>query len=185
MKLLSFALLLALLSSTHPLFATEHAIDTARSTITIHVGKTGLFSAAGHEHTVIAPVAEGAIDDSEPGRVRFTVKASSLTVQPEKDQAEVQRDMQTKVLESETYPEIRFESTSVRRLGDEKWTVTGNLTLHGTTNPVTAEVRKTGAGYEGQASLRQSQFGIKPVSAAGRTVKVKDELKLEFLIREK
>jgi len=185
MKLSSFGLLLALLSSMPPSFAAEHAIDTAQSAITIHVGKAGLFSAAGHEHTVIAPIAEGTIDDSEPGRVRFTVKASSLTVQPEKDQAEVQRDMQTKVLESERYPEIRFESTSVRRLSDERWTVAGNLTLHGATNPVTAEVRKTGAGFEGQASLRQSQFGIKPVSAAGGAVRVKDELKIEFLLREK
>jgi len=184
MKLSSFALLLVLLSSTPPLFAAERAIDTAQSAITIHVGKTGVFSAAGHEHTVKAPIAEGVIDDSEPGRVRFIVKASSLTVQPEKDQVEVQRDMQTKVLESEKYPEIKFESTSVRRLGEEKWTVTGNLTLHGTTNPVTADVRKTGAGYEGRASLRQSHFGIKPISVAGGAVKVKDELKVEFMIRE-
>ena len=185
MKLASLGLLLALLSSTHPLFAAERVIDTAQSAITIHVGKTGVFSLAGHEHTVKAPIAEGTINDSERGRVRFTVKASSLTVQPEKDQAEVQRDMQTKVLESERYPEIRFESTSIRRLGDARWTVTGNLTLHGTTNPVTAEVRKTGAGYEGQASLRQSQFGIKPVSVAGGAVKVKDELRIGFLLREK
>jgi hypothetical protein len=32
------------------------AIDTQRSTITIHVGKAGLFSMAAHEHWVSAPL---------------------------------------------------------------------------------------------------------------------------------
>ncbi len=83
------ALWLSLLASPYALSAAEHAIDTARSKITIHVGKTGLFSAAGHEHEVSAPIAEGAIDDADAGRVWFRVKASTMTVLPEADQAAV------------------------------------------------------------------------------------------------
>ena len=60
------ALSLLLLASPYALSAGEHAIDPLRSKITIHVGKTGLFSAAGHEHEVSAPITEGAIDDSDP-----------------------------------------------------------------------------------------------------------------------
>src|SRR5258707_5831460 len=38
------------------------AIDTQRSSIAIHVGKSGLFAAAAHQHWVDAPIASGTID---------------------------------------------------------------------------------------------------------------------------
>lgn len=167
------------------LLAAERPIDSANSTITIHVGKAGLFSAAGHEHEVKAPIEQGAVDDSGPGRVSFTVRASRLTVQPESDQAKVQSTMQSDVLQSDKYPEIKFESTSVRPAGNEGWSVTGNLTLHGATKPVTVQVRKENGAYKGEARLKQTDFGIEPVKVAGGAVKVKDELKIEFVIRTK
>ena len=93
----------------------EQAIDTERSSLTVHVGKAGLLSAAAHEHWVNAPIAGGTIaaDGSTPA-VRFTVDARRLSVRPEKgvtdkDRAEVQSNMQSKVLESNMYPDIRFQ----------------------------------------------------------------------------
>jgi hypothetical protein len=67
--------------------------------------KAGLFSAAGHEHWVAAPIAQGSLDEGEPSRVAFTVSANRLTLEPDTslsadDQAKVQRTMQEKVLES-------------------------------------------------------------------------------------
>lgn len=176
------ALWLSLLASPYALSAGEHAIDTARSKITIHVGKTGLLSAAGHEHEVSAPIAEGAIDDSDPGRVWFSVKASTMTVLPEADQAAVQSTMQAKVLGSDKYPDIKFESTSIRKAGDGVWLVTGKLTLHGATNSITTEVHYTNGAYVGEARIKQTQFGIEPVRVAGGTVKVKDEVKIDFVV---
>ena len=175
------AIVLTLLVSP-ALLGKDHAIDTGRSKMTIHVGKSGLFSAAGHEHEVSAPIAEGAVDDSDAGRIWFRVEAAKMEVLPEKDQAAVQKDMQEKVLESATFPQIRFESTAIKKIADGKWSVTGNLTLHGKTNPVVAEAHLADNGYAGAATIKQSQFGIKPVSAAGGAVKVKDELKIDFLI---
>jgi len=163
-------------------FAADRPIDATHSKITIHVGKSGIFSAAGHEHEISAPIAEGAIDDSGNGRVWFRVEAAKMQVLPEKDQAAVQKDMQEKVLEPAKFPEIRFESVTVKKLGEGRWQVTGNLRLHGHVNPVTAEARQDGQAYSGQATLTQSQFDIKPVSAAGGTVKVKDESKIDFVI---
>ena len=179
------AVCLSVLGSPFALRAAEKPIDTANSTITIHVGKSGLFSAAAHEHQVSAPVEQGAIDDSAPGRVWFNVRASRLTVLPEPDQAKVQSTMQSDVLESERYPDIKFESTLVRGTGENRWLVTGNLTLHGKTNPITADVRKANGAYTGEVRIKQTQFGIKPVSIAGGAVKVKDELKIELVIRTK
>jgi hypothetical protein len=93
------------------------AIDTQRSSITIHVGKSGLFAAAAHEHWVDAPIASGTIDAAGvTPSVRFRVDARRLSVRPEqgvsdKDRAEVQANMQNKVLESSIYPEVVFRST--------------------------------------------------------------------------
>ena len=176
------ALSLLLPASPYALSAGEHAIDPLRSKITIHVGKTGLFSAAGHEHEVSAPIAEGAIDDSDPARVWFRVKASTMTVLPEADQAAVQTTMQTKVLESDKYPDIKFESTSIRKTGDGGWLVMGKLTLHGATNSITTEVHSTNGAYKGESTIKQTHFGIEPVRVAGGTVKVKDELKIDFVV---
>jgi len=105
-----------------------------------------------------------------------------MTVLPEKDQAAVQSTMQKNVLESARFPEIRFESTSVERIGDGKWKVTGNLTLHGASGTVTVDVHNESGAYVGEAKIRQTQFGIQPVSVAGGTVKVKDELRINFAI---
>jgi len=41
----------------------EQAIDIERSSLTVHVGKAGLLSAAAHEHWVNAPIAGGADQD--------------------------------------------------------------------------------------------------------------------------
>jgi polyisoprenoid-binding protein YceI len=176
------ALSLLLLISPCALFASERAIDPAHSTITIHVGKSGLFSAAGHEHKVSAPIAEGAIDDSQAGHVWLRVEAAKMTVLPEKDQEAVQSTMQKSVLESAKFPEIRFESSSIHTIENGKWTVTGNLTLHGKTNSITVDVHNEEGSYKGEARIRQTQFGIEPVRVAGGAVKVKDELKIEFVI---
>ncbi len=175
-------LLALLLMSQSALFSAERAIDLERSQITVHVGKAGLFSMAGHEHQVRAPLAAGALDDSESPKIHFLVEAAKLTVLPEKDQAQVQADMQKKVLDSEHFPEIRFESNSIRKTGEHTWKVAGNLTLHGRTRPVTTEVNGVSGVYSGTATLKQSDYGIQPISVAGGAVKVKDELKIEFNI---
>jgi hypothetical protein len=45
---------------------------------------------------------------------------------------------------------------------------------------VTASVKKQSQTYTGSSQLKQTDFGITPVSVGGGTVKVKDELKLDF-----
>jgi polyisoprenoid-binding protein YceI len=166
-------------------WAAERPLDPERTTFTIHVGKTGLFSFAVHEHKVRAPIADGAIDEVGEGHIWLRIDARKLTVLPEKDQAEVQTTMQTKVLESDRFPEIRFASTRVHREAADRWKVEGNLTLHGQTHPATAEVNRAGNNYKGKSSIKQTDFGIQPVTVAGGAVKVKNELVIEFSIQPK
>jgi polyisoprenoid-binding protein YceI len=167
--------------------AAERPVDVDNSTIRIHVTKAGLFSAAGHEHWVAAHIAQGSVDEAKPPHVAFTVSANKLTVEPDTslspdDQAKVQRTMQEKVLESARYPEISLRSTSVVKTGSDTWNVTGILVLHGRSNPVSATVHKTLAKYVGHCRIKQTDFGIQPVTVGGGLVKVKNELDIEFAI---
>ncbi len=165
----------------------DKAIDAQRSTITVHVGKAGLLSVAGHEHWVNAPISSGTLNDTDAPRVEFIVKAAEMAVKADpkvdaKTQAEIQKSMQEKVLDSAAFPDITFRSTRVEKVAGGQWSVDGLLKLHGVARPVTVTVKPVGGAYTGAVILKQTDYGIKPVSAAGGAVKVKNELEVEFKI---
>ncbi len=165
--------------------AQKRPIDAQNSVIKIHVGKAGAFSAFGHDHDVSAPVTQGEVETSGNPSVHLRVDSRKLKVldpkESPKNRAEIQQTMEgPEVLDSARFPEIRFQSTSVQKKGPEHWTVNGQLTLHGQTRPVVVDVTQQGERYRGSASFKQTEFGIKPVRVAGGTIRVKDEVKIEF-----
>jgi len=182
-----FTAFLALLLAV-PSLAAERSIDPAASTLTIKVWKTGLFSAFAHNHEISAPITAGTVREGDNAAVKFNVNARGMKVlDPEASsstRAEVERNMlSADVLDTQQYPEIAFESSGVRSSDSGAYTVSGNLTLHGRTLPVQAGVRLTGPGkYEGSAKLKQTTFGIQPISIGGGSVKVKDEVDIIFTI---
>lgn len=164
----------------------------AASKITIHVHRSGLFSAFGHDHIVSAPIAQGKLDTTRK-TAEIVVAAKQMKVVDtdvsEKDRAEIQATMLgPSVLNSDKFPEIRFQSSHVEEIKAKeghRFRVTGNLVLHGVTKELTFDVdRNTEGQYHGKTKLKQTEFGIQPVSVAGGTVKVKDELEIEFSIFE-
>lgn len=174
-------------------------IDPAASSMTIHVGKTGLLSFAGHEHEITAPVSEGTIvlDRSDLTRssvsVRFDTAALKVTGrgEPPEDVPEVQRVMLSeRVLDVQRYPTIEFQSRTItvpQRTGDQMTLrIAGDLTLHGVIRPVTVLVKlhlvADAFQAEGRAVVRQTAFGIRPVTAGAGTVRVKDEVEVVFAI---
>lgn len=173
--------------ATFAVAAPHHlAAQTAprNSTITIHVGKTGLFSGFGHNHTISASIARAAIDPKSK-TASITVHTKEMKVlDPEasdKDRQEIQATMLgPKVLDAQKYPEIRFTSTRVEQTSAGEFRVTGNLELHGVTKQLEFPVTGTPEHYTGKTKLKQTDFGIQPVSVGGGTVKVKDEIELEF-----
>jgi polyisoprenoid-binding protein YceI len=160
-------------------------IDTQRSTMTIKVFKSGVFSFAGDDHEIRAPITSGSVNEQER-IVAFTVDARKMEVldpklSPEK-RAEVQKKMLSgDVLDPEHFPQIEFRSTTVEKKGDEL-VVNGELSLHGTTRPMIVKVTGKAPNYKGTSTVKQTEFGIKPVSVGGGTVKVKDEVTVEFEI---
>ena len=100
----------------------------------------------------------------------------------DEDRAEVQSNMQARVLESNAYPDIVFRSTEVRRTGALVWRVSGDLTLHGVTRPVSVEVTRQNDAYVGTVRLKQTDFDIQPIKIGGGVVRVKDELEVSFRV---
>jgi polyisoprenoid-binding protein YceI len=163
------------------------AIDASHSSLHIRVLKSGVFSAFAHNHDVDAPIESGKVEDRGTLSVELRVDARKLKVldpgESEGKRAQIQRTMQgPQVLDAERHPEIHFRSTKVEPMGADHWIVTGTLDLHGQAHPVSVDVRRKDGSYSGSATLKQTTFGITPVTIAGGTVKVKDELKVEFQI---
>jgi len=189
---LSIWVLCAAMGAAAPLLsqekaAQERAIDTQRSAITIHVGKSGLLSAAAHEHTVNAPISSGVIVESGAPRIEFRVETAKMTVKPDsridpKDQATIQTHMEELVLETKKFPEIAFRSSRVQKLADGQWKVDGNLSLHGVAKAISLTVKQTGESWTTHTVIRQTDFGITPISIAGGVIKVKNEVEIDFQI---
>lgn len=177
----------------------QFVIDPAMSTITLHVGKTGIFSVAGHDHEIVAPVSEGeiALDRLDVSRSRISIRfdARALKVsgkgEPAGDVAEVQQVMLSdRVLNVQRFPAISFTSrtmSATKRSGDRMTVqVAGDLALNGVTRPLTLPVNVQLTAdqirADGNAVVRQTEFGIQPVKAGGGTVRVKDEVEVSFSV---
>jgi polyisoprenoid-binding protein YceI len=155
-----------------------------QSAVTIHVFKTGLFSGFAHNHVVLAPVGGARMDpEGLKAEVSFAVKDMRV-LDPDvsaKDRAEIQSTMLgPKVLDAAKYPEIRFKSSHIEQAGPGNYNVTGTLEMHGAIKQLSFKVTGTPEHYHGATKLKQSDFRIKPISLFGGSVKVKDELELEF-----
>ena len=154
------------------------------SSITIHVHKAGLFSAFGHNHTVVAPVAHGAFD-TKAMTADVVVEAKQLKVTDsdvsEKDRQEVQTTMLgPKVLDSDKYPQIHFASSRIVETSPQHLRVSGKLELHGVTRELSFEMSGGPDHYRGTTRLKQTDFGIQPVSGGAGTVKVQNEIELDL-----
>ena len=166
--------------------AQQHDIDTQKSTLTIHVGKTGAFSALGHEHEVRAPIHSGVANMGSHPTVEVQVDARALVVidkdDSDKNRTEVQKTMLgPEVLDSEHHQEIVFKSTSAESTGKGRWVLRGNLTLRGQTRPVSIQVTLKDEHYIGETTVKLTDFGIKPPGKAG--VRAKDEIRIQFDVR--
>jgi polyisoprenoid-binding protein YceI len=181
-----------------PAATTTYRVVANKSTVRIEVGKSGAFGfVAGHTHEV-----EGRIEGNvkaDPGdvthaEIHLTIRAADLRVsgrgEPPADVPKVQeRMLGPDVLDVARFPEITFRSTSVaaegHHDGGSPLRVTGEVTLRGQTKPVSAlvQARIDGASLtaSGTFVVKQTEFGIKPVSIAG-VVNVKDALTIHFTV---
>ncbi len=144
----------------------------------------GFFSAFAHNHEILAPIQSGEVKESGSPSVELHVDARKLRVlDPEASdstRAQIQETMLgTQVLDVGHFPEIRFQSTQLEPKGPDHWIVHGNLRLHDRDHQIAVEVTLKDERHRGSATLKQTDFGITPVTVAGGTVKVKNEVKVD------
>jgi polyisoprenoid-binding protein YceI len=132
----------------------------------------------------------GYFDAADPSRshLEITIQAASI------DTRNADRDGHLRsndFFDMQTYPEIRFVSTTVEPVGPDTYRVTGDLTIKGTTRPVTIDFEYTGAavdpfgnqrlGLEGGVVVNRRDWGVNwnaALEAGG--VLVSDKVTLEF-----
>jgi len=76
------------------------------------------------------------VDDDGNATASGTVQATSV------DTGEDQRDDHLRspdFFDVANYPELKFESSSIEPIADDTYRITGDLTIHGVTNPVELE----------------------------------------------
>jgi polyisoprenoid-binding protein YceI len=174
-----------------------YTIVPSESSFWVLAGKTGLFSALAHDHEIGVKSFSGRVvvpaAGAGAGSLEMEVDAPSLEVldkkPSEEDKKKIFNSMHTEVLESAKFQKITFKSVSVsdvKQTGNDAYSfvVNGDLSLHGVTKriavPVAATVTPQQLRATGKYTLKQTDYGIRPYSAAGGTIKVKDEVVVNF-----
>jgi polyisoprenoid-binding protein YceI len=137
------------------------SIDPVWSSLEFEVRKIGLIPIKGR-----VPGFSGTIEGGDAPSIEGTVDASSITTFDETRDAHLQSP---DFFDSERYPELRFESTSVE-VETSELVVRGDLTIKGTTKPVELRGTYLGAGadpygnerigLELETSVDRTEFGL-------------------------
>ena len=173
-----------------------YRVVAAESRFTVQAFAEGLFSAFGHDPVIHIRDFTGEVrfvaGSFEKASLKVTVDPNSLAVSnevKEKDRLEIEEIMKREVLETSRLKEIVFTSSNITvnkmAQGRCRVRIIGELMLHGVTQKnlwISAEATVTDDSLRanGDFSLKQSDFGIRPYSAAGGTIKLKNELKFLF-----
>jgi polyisoprenoid-binding protein YceI len=175
--------------------AMRYVVKSAISKFTVQAFAGGLLSSFGHNPVIVISSYSGEInlqeDDVERSSLQLTLQADSLRVASEmsdKDRREIERFINEQVLQVEQYPTIVFASSrmSASKTGEGQYwgALSGDLTMRGVTHGLTVQTRISITGdvlrASGNFSVLQSDYGIAPISVAGGSLKVKDELKFAF-----
>lgn len=152
--------------------------------------RDGLVAQAGHDLTIDATRWSGELvvgADLSPTSLAVTVDLGALVVRAgtggvkpltDRDKREIAVTAR-KVLAADRYPEATFTATNFEPAGDGG-TITGTLAVAGQVRPQRLAVTETAPGrYRATATIRQTDFGIKPYSAFLGTLKVSDAVKVE------
>src|SRR5262245_10158199 len=196
---ISLSLLLTITATAQ---SKTYTIVPSESSFWVFVGKAGLFSGLAHDHEIGVKQFSGKVilpqSGAAGGSLSLDIDARSLIVldkkPSEEDKKKISSSMHTEVLESAKYEKISFKSVSVsdlKQTGENAYsfTLNGDLSLHGVTKRIAVPVNLTVAPQQlraaGKYTLRQTDYGIKPYSAAGGTVKVKNDIVVNFNILAK
>lgn len=177
--------------------AGTYSIGPDNGSVTVRTYREGMAAKVGHDLVMTVTRWSGTIDldpdDPASSRISATFDPGSFHVvsgsggaKPlsDKDRKDILGNIADKVLHIGRHREITFRSDSVDASDPSRIRVTGQLTITGTTRPVTAELRveQQDGSVRSTATIpiRQSDFGIKPFTALLGALKVRDDLEVDI-----
>ena len=157
-----------------PAFAAHYKVDPVHSALMFRVKHMNTSYAYGRFNAISGTFA---IDSADPAKssFNFLIKADSV------DTGNAGRDKHLTgpdFFNAKQFPMIGFKTKTIAaaRSGTDSYEVTGDLTLHGVTKPITVVVVMTGtgkdmtgkaiAGIETRFTIKRSDFGMKGMMAA-------------------
>ena len=180
-------------------------ILTADSEVRILVYRSGKFAKLGHNHVIRSHDLSGLVTlPEDPTQARFEIRmpVAPLAIDepesragegpdfatPVDDNARVgthRNMMKPQVLDGDQFPAVTVRSESIKTGGTEKdFDVTFAIELRGQTHEMTApvhvEVQGESLSARGEMTLKQTDLGITPFTAAMGALAIKDELRIKF-----
>jgi polyisoprenoid-binding protein YceI len=163
-----FALvILAGLSGTAQAQIEKYVLDKPHTQIMFSIDHLG-FSRSSGKFTDYAGEIMWDKGEPEKSSVNVTIQTASLDLG---DATWNEHTTSPRFFDAAQFPTMTFKSTSIQKTGDNTANITGDLTLHGVTKPVTlaAMLRKEGkhpmaekmaAGFAATAKIKRSDFGM-------------------------
>lgn len=164
-----FSLLFVALISTSAFAQTSWNVDKAHAKLAFSTVHLGISDVSGHFNEFDATIV-AAEEDFSDAVFELTVDVASI------DTEVGMRDDHLRspdFFEVEKYPEMTYKSTSIKKSGQDRYTLTGDLTLHGVTKPVTMELWYRGtitneqskaitSGFQVTGIIKRSDFNVGP-----------------------
>ncbi len=159
----------------------RHELGPAVGTLLVKTYREGVAAKVGHDLVIEVTRWDAVVDG---GSVTFTADPTSLQVREghnglkpltDKDRREIRKNIGEKVLGGRS---IAFTCSAI---SDDASGVAapGELSIGGTTRPVSATLARTPDGrLQGTIPLRQSDFGIKPYKGLMGALKVRDDVEI-------
>ncbi len=163
-------------------------IDPAHSQVVFSVRHMVISTVRGHFDVIRGTLH---IDEANPENSWVDAEADTTSI----NTRDTNRDNHLRsadFFDVQQYPTIHFKSTKVERVEGHSYKVTGDLTMHGVTKPVTFDAEYAGeaikdpyglqrTGLNGRTKISRKEWGLTwhPTLETGGAV-VSDEVKIEF-----
>jgi polyisoprenoid-binding protein YceI len=171
----------------------HHIAPLPESRMELRVAKTGFLR--GKQHLFVFERYSGVLryDPQQPesSEVNVIIEAASAVCKDTwlspKDLRKVQDFALKDMLDAAHHREITFASSAIRRAAAGGFEVHGMLTIRGISKSAAVTIavadRKEGKlSFQGSATVRLTDYGLKPPSAALGTIGTKDEMAFSFTL---
>ena len=146
--------------------STNWAMDNVHSKIQFNIDHMVISEVSGYFHTYEGTIVSSK-DDFSDASIEFSIDVNSIDTDNENRDGDLKSD---NFFDAAKYPKITFKSSSMKKIADGKYKLTGDITMHGVTKQVIMDVTyggtindpwgNTKAGFKITGALNRKDFGL-------------------------